>query len=98
MSKHIIVSFSVRRLARLGYGGVLALLLIAACNSNPKKVEKAHDAAAYNVQLGLAYMNQGDLERAKDKLDRAYSQDAGSADVRSARDAVCTPRREGQGR
>jgi type IV pilus assembly protein PilF len=85
MSKHITLSSTARGVARLGCGGLLALLLVAACNSDPKKAEKVHDAAAYNVQLGLAYMNQGDLERAKDKLDRAYTQDAGSADVRSAR-------------
>jgi len=64
----------------------LALLLLAACSSNAKRqTEKAHDAAVYNVQLGLAYMNQGELERAKDKLDRALEQDPGSADVHSAR-------------
>jgi type IV pilus assembly protein PilF len=63
-----------------------ALLLVACSSSNAKRqAEKAHDAAAYNVQLGLAYMNQGELERAKDKLDRAYAQDPDSADVRSAR-------------
>ena len=85
MSKHIIFSFRASRLA--GYcGGVLALLLLVACSSNAKRqTEKAHDAAVYNVQLGLAYMNQGELERAKDKLDRALEQDAGSADVHSAR-------------
>ena len=85
MSKHIIFSFRASRLA--GYcGGVLALLLLVACSGNAKRqTEKAHDAAVYNVQLGLAYMNQGELERAKDKLDRALEQDPGSADVHSAR-------------
>lgn len=70
--------------ARLAACAVLALLL-AGCASTPHKVVKEHDAAAYNVQLGLAYMNQGDLARAKEKLDRAYSQNPNSADVRSAR-------------
>ena len=53
----------------------LPLLFVAACSSTSSKVaaEKRHDAAAYNVQLGIAYMNQGDLERAKDKLDRALA-------------------------
>jgi type IV pilus assembly protein PilF len=63
---------------------VLTLLLLTACASSQHK-EKARDAAVYNVQLGLTYMNQGDLERAKDKLDRALSQDPNNADVRSAR-------------
>jgi len=84
MSKHIIFSFRASRLARF-CGGLMALLLLVACSSNAKKTEKAHDAAVYNVQLGLAYMNQGELERAKDKLDRALAQDPGSADVHSAR-------------
>ena len=68
-------------------GGVLAVLLLTACSSSSAKrqTEKAHEAAVYNVQLGLAYMNQGDLERAKDKLDRAATQDPNSADVHSAR-------------
>jgi type IV pilus assembly protein PilF len=64
----------------------LPVLLLAACSSTSSKVatEKRHDAAAYNVQLGIAYMNQGDLERAKDKLDRAVTQDPDNADVHSA--------------
>jgi len=84
MSKHIIISFRAGRLAAF-CGGVLALLLLVACSSNSQKTVKAHDAAVYNVQLGLAYMNQGELERAKEKLDRAVEQDPGSADVHSAR-------------
>ena len=86
MSKHIILSFAASRLAQF-CGGVLAVLLLVACTSNNAKRQtvKAHDAAAYNVQLGLAYMNQGELERAKDKLDRALTQDPNSADVHSAR-------------
>jgi type IV pilus assembly protein PilF len=85
MSKHIIFSVRARGLARF-CGGVLAVLLLIACGSNAKRqTDKAHEAAIYNVQLGLAYMNQGDLERAKDKLDRALTQDPDNADVHSAR-------------
>jgi type IV pilus assembly protein PilF len=84
MSKHIHRLLSARSLVPPLSGGVLTLLLLTACASNQHK-EKPHDAAVYNVQLGLAYMQQGDLERAKDKLDRAVSQDPDSADVRSAR-------------
>jgi len=66
--------------------GLLALLL-AACTtaSSQLHARKQRDAAAYNVQLGIAYMNQGDLERAKDKLDRALAENPQSADVHSAR-------------
>jgi type IV pilus assembly protein PilF len=84
MRKHIHCFFSARSLAQPLCSGVLALLL-AACAANQQHKEKAHEAAVYNVQLGLAYMNRGDLELAKDKLDRAMSQDPDSADVRSAR-------------
>jgi type IV pilus assembly protein PilF len=63
-----------------------ALALLAGCaSSTPHNVSKERDAAAYNTQLGISYMNQGDLARAKEKLDRAFSQDPNNADVRSAR-------------
>ena len=89
MSKHINFSVWARSLALRGCCGVLALLL-AACASNSQHKDKPHEAAVYNVQLGLAYMNQGELERAKEKLDRALTQDPNSADVHSAR-ATRTP-------
>ncbi len=65
--------------------GALAVLLLSGCAGHAKQVQKEHDAASYNVQLGVAYLNQGDLARAKDKLDRALSQNPDSADVHSAR-------------
>ena len=63
--------------------GALTLLL-AAC-ATTERPSKARDAAAYNVQLGIAYLHQGDIALAKDKLDRALAEDPGSADVHSAR-------------
>ena len=85
MSKQTNERFFSNTLTQL-CGGVLAVLLLTACSSNAKRqTEKAHEAAVYNVQLGLEYMNQGDLERAKDKLDRALTQDPGNPDVHSAR-------------
>lgn len=61
------------------------LALLAGCATNTAQDKRNKDAAAYNVQLGLAYMNQGDLQQAKDKLDRAIKQNPDSADVHSAR-------------
>ena len=86
MSKQMNERFFSNTLTQL-CGGVLAVLLLTACSSSSAKrqTEKAHEAAIYNVQLGLEYMNQGDLERAKDKLDRALTQDPGNPDVHSAR-------------
>ena len=61
----------------------LTLLLLAACaTAHPNKIR---DAAAYNVQLGIAYLHQGDIALAKDKLDRALAEAPNSADVHSAR-------------
>lgn len=72
------------RLARCACGALL--LLFAGCaNTGPQHANRSHDAAAYNVQLGIAYMNQGDLARAKDKLDRAVGQDPNNAEVHSSR-------------
>ena len=71
--------------ARLA-SGALALLLLSACTtSTPQHEKRAHDAAAYNVQLGIAYLNKGDIALAKDKLDRALAEDPENADVHSAR-------------
>jgi type IV pilus assembly protein PilF len=66
--------------------GAVPVLLLAACVTTPhQSTAKQHDAAAYNVQLGIDYLNQGELERAKEKLDKALSQNPESADVHSAR-------------
>ena len=62
----------------------LVALSLAACTS-ARQERKDKDAANYNTQLGLQYLQQGDLGLAKDKLDRALSEDPESADVHSAR-------------
>ena len=85
MSKHSNSLCAGGTRARLICGSVVALLLAACAGHTQQKTDKAHEAAIYNVQLGVAYMNQGDLERAKEKLDRALAQDSNSADVHSAR-------------
>jgi type IV pilus assembly protein PilF len=41
------------------------------------------DAAADNVQLAMAYMQEGNLARAKEKLDRALQEDPANANVHS---------------
>jgi type IV pilus assembly protein PilF len=63
-------------------------VLLGACvhsSSTPGRESKPQSAAVYNTQLGIAYLNQGELALAKDKLDRALSQDPNSPDVHSAR-------------
>ena len=41
------------------------------------------DAAADNVQLAMAYMQEGNLERAREKLDRALAEDRTNPNVHS---------------
>jgi type IV pilus assembly protein PilF len=65
---------------------VLATLALVACaSSTPLHVANQQQAAAANTQLGIQYMNQGDLNLAKMKLDRALEEDPGNAQVHSAR-------------
>ena len=71
---------------RLCLAGVAAALLLSACTTgNKKSVSNAQNAAIANTQLGSAYMNQGNLALAKDKLDRALAQDPSNPEVHSVR-------------
>jgi type IV pilus assembly protein PilF len=74
----------VRRRSRSGLAALL-ILTLAGCASAPDHPSKSQDAAAANTQLGNAYLNQGDLARAKEKLDKAVSQDPNNAEVHSVR-------------
>lgn len=57
-------------------GALLAALLLAGCASTPQDSRVSdRDAARYNVQLGMSYLQRGDLEGARDKLERAAQQD-----------------------
>lgn len=56
---------------------LLACLAAAGCVSTaeePSKVSES-DAARYNTQLGVSYLRRGDLEAARDKLEKAVKQD-----------------------
>lgn len=55
---------------------VSAIALLAGCSSTPDAPKVSDkDAARYNVQLGMSYMQRGDLEGAREKLERAVKQD-----------------------
>lgn len=55
----------------------LALVLVSGCASNPPDSKvSSDDAARFNVQLGMNYMRRGDLEEAREKLERAVEQDS----------------------
>jgi type IV pilus assembly protein PilF len=66
----------------------LAVLAVSGCvskSSTPLHMANQREAAADNTQLGIQYMNRGDLNLAKTKLDRALDEDPGNANVHSAR-------------
>ena len=53
-----------------------AATLVACASSEPRFSDGSPtEAARYNAQLGVAYMQQGDLQLAREKLQRAVEQD-----------------------
>jgi type IV pilus assembly protein PilF len=65
----------------------VAALILTACvtKSTPLHMANQKEAAADNTQLGIQYMNQGNLSLAKTKLDRAVEEDPSNPNVHSAR-------------
>ncbi|MGC4028708.1 MAG: type IV pilus biogenesis/stability protein PilW [Steroidobacteraceae bacterium] len=62
-----------------------ALLLAACVSSGPSKAPtNTKEAARANVQLGVAYMQQGNLQLAREKLLRAEQQDPRSVELQMA--------------
>ena len=60
------------------------LLLVGACSTTPERAKSRaslEKAAQINAQLGANYLNQGDLQRANEKLQKALRQDSGNADA-----------------
>jgi type IV pilus assembly protein PilF len=73
----------IARVSSLLLAGVAALALVA-CSSTSNRAKKRGDASNYNMQLGMAYLNQGELGLAKEKLDRAMVENSGDPNVHSA--------------
>ncbi|MEJ2515697.1 MAG: type IV pilus biogenesis/stability protein PilW [Gammaproteobacteria bacterium] len=63
-----------------------ACLMAAGCVSTSSDESKVsdHDAARYNTQLGVSYLRRGDLEAARDKLEKAVDQDPDFASAHAA--------------
>ena len=62
----------------LRYWLILACYLLSACGSSPaqeRQQTNTKDAAKMNVQLASGYMQRGQLEIAKEKLEKAIEQD-----------------------
>lgn len=74
--------------------GTLAAIALAGCSSKPRIASpipetpspkpQLAEAAKYNIELGIAYMQRGDLERAQDKLNRALKEAPRDPTVHSA--------------
>jgi type IV pilus assembly protein PilF len=64
----------------------LAGMALAACvtNGDEERSESPKDAAAYNAQLGIGYLQMGDVKTAREKIERALKQDPGNANVHTA--------------
>jgi len=62
----------------------VAIVALAGCASANDRAKKRGDASNYNMQLGMAYLNRGDLGLAKEKLDRALAENPGDPNVHSA--------------
>src|ERR1700757_4239852 len=69
-------------LAVVALGAVLGL---GGCVSQQRAEKKNDDASTYNTQLGIAYLRQGDIPLAKEKLDRALKENPSNPEVHSAR-------------
>ncbi len=58
---------------------------VTGCASHRRAEKKKDDASDYNTQLGIAYMRQGDIPLAKEKLDRALKEKFRQSEGHSAR-------------
>lgn len=61
--------------------GLMLALVVAlqSCVSPGLSKKKAGEAAQYNAQLGAEYLQQNELEQARDKLEKALEQDKNNA-------------------
>jgi type IV pilus assembly protein PilF len=74
---------SVRSIAAVV--AVSIVVCLAGCASQKRAEKKKEDASTYNTQLGIAYLRQGDIPLAKEKLDRALKENPDNPEVHGAR-------------
>lgn len=65
-------------------GAVLLAGALGGC-ANQQAIQRRHNAAIYNTELGIAFMRRGQLAVAQTTLDRALRENPDSPDVHSAR-------------
>ncbi len=73
-------------LGRAAVVAVATLWLTACVSGSAQRPESsnAENAAEFNIQLGIAYLQQGNLTLAQDKLERALAQNPRDANVHTA--------------
>src|SRR6201996_9710438 len=71
------------RMIGVGLGLVMCAAVVAGCATENHEKKKS-DASNYNMQLGLSCLNQGELNLAKQKLDRAMVENPNDPNVHSA--------------
>jgi type IV pilus assembly protein PilF len=78
---------ALRRLAHaaLAVGLCAALAGCVSSTPGPAPSTRSESAASYNLQLGIAYLQKGNLALAKDKIDRSLKQNPRDANAQSAR-------------
>ena len=64
--------------------GMLLLAATSSASSTPGDRQSLEEAAAINTQLGLEYMKQGNLEAARDKIEKALKQNPRTAETQMA--------------
>jgi type IV pilus assembly protein PilF len=69
---------------RLAAGAALSLLVMAAAVAAPDSQVDARKAAEANAQLAIAYIQQGDLTTAREKVEKALDQDPHTATTQLA--------------
>lgn len=69
----------------LGGVAVCAFFCLSGCASHKETEKKQADASTYNTSLGISYLGQGDINLAKEKLDRALKENPENPQVHSAR-------------
>jgi type IV pilus assembly protein PilF len=76
--------FTVLALASLlAAAGCTTTTTSSSKNTSGDRPQSPHEAAAYNTQLAIAYLKEGKLAVAQEKIDRALSQDGQNATVRT---------------
>jgi len=58
---------------------------LSACGGQQSLAKNRSNASDYNTQLGIAYLRQGDIPLAKEKLDRALKENPDNPEVHGAR-------------